>query len=244
MVSRYGMWTGFSAYLLLSVPCVYCAWNMEFKLGAKHASNKQQQQQEDMDSVELQKAAAQPQISDDRNCTGSTGSTATVLTKGMTLHQQQQQQDDQLQHVDQGELEDLEQQRLLLHARNAPEPAGDHHQQQQQHIRQEQQLAYSTAARSVEDADACVVLLHSTDTAAVSSQSLQQVQHIHRPAHAVDEHSSSSGTGKQQGAKSLQQQQQQQVPVDFWQGLRQLLSSPPVLIFMWQATVMGFGIGE
>jgi hypothetical protein len=41
-----------------------------------------------------------------------------------------------------------------------------------------------------------------------------------------------------------QQQQQQQVSVDFWQGLQQLLSSPPVLIFMWQATVMGFGIGE
>jgi hypothetical protein len=268
MVSRYGMWMGFSAYLLLSVPCVYCAWHMEFKLGAKHADNKQQQQhqQQELDSIQVQKGAA-PAASRDMD---SAGSTAVGLMKVPDL---QQQHDDELQHVDQCEQHNVEQQHLLQRPNSAPGNTADQRQQQQQELgqlqaldskavqqrqhqhlqrhdcrqQQEQQVLYSTAAGTADDADACVLLLHSNESATASRQGLQQAQHVDRPRQDVHVHSSCSSTGEHQGdAASLQnqqQQQQQQAPVDFLQGLQQLLSSPAVLIFMWQAVVMGFGIG-
>lgn len=60
--------------------------------------------------------------------------------------------------------------------------------------------------------------------------------------------------GQQHGQQQQQQHEQQQPtgaagvgevnpPPNFWAGLQQLLSTPAVLIFMWQACIMGFGIG-
>jgi hypothetical protein len=269
------MWTGFSAYLLLSLPCVYCAWHMEFKLGAKHATQQQQLQQQELGTVESQKAAAAGDV-------GSIGSTGSAYVKG-TGTKQQQQQDDNTHDLDQCSVQELEQQRLLLHESSTLEqvdgqlqqslqlqgPASHALQQQQlqpgqqllqQHRlqvegiqQQEQQLPCSTAISSAEDADACVLLLYSSNSPTASCNQashngLRQhhMQHTDRVEHAVDTDSSNSSSSKQQldaGSLQIQQQQQQQVSHDFWQGLRQLLSSPAVIIFMWQATVMGFGIG-
>lgn len=53
--------------------------------------------------------------------------------------------------------------------------------------------------------------------------------------------------GQQQGQEEQQQkgqaQHHHQSSAEFWAGLIQLLSSPAVLVFMWQAVVMGFGVG-
>jgi hypothetical protein len=49
--------------------------------------------------------------------------------------------------------------------------------------------------------------------------------------------------GLHEGGGPQEQQQGQGQRVEFWAGLRQMLSTPAVLVFMWQAVVMGFGVG-
>jgi hypothetical protein len=249
---------------------------MEFKLGAKHASNQQQQQQQqqqrELGDVELQKAAA---AAVEVQC-----KEVISVGKGVDTQQQQQQQqqqDDHLQDTDQCSLHEVEQQQLLLHVDDKAllgslqkeqialgNNVNEQQQQQQQqrlqvhfHSQQEQCLPCSTAAHSGDDADACVVLLHSSSSSpstSIASNSAphaghqeQLQQQIDKSGRALDVESSSRTSKQAPDAGNIQtrqqQQQQQQVSVNFWQGLRQLLSSPAVLVFMWQAIVMGFGIG-
>lgn len=272
MVSTYGMPSGFAAYLLLSIPCVLCAWHMQFKLGRQHQQQPPQQQEQKQGGI------AQHGTAREQN-----GSSAGDL--------QQQQQADELDLETVGV--DVEQQPLVQHSHphsSPAEPAAQQHRQAAgSHVSTAgadstthnrpgpDYVAVSASAPSAgiaAHADQDLVLpevallelpqaaLGSSSTSDSGSAGADVLVYADTAAHhkknplqlsSSSSHSSKplqaqhAASAKPQTAASAQSQPAgpaaPQRPPDFWHSLLLLLRRPEVLVFMGQATTMGFGIG-
>jgi len=264
MVSTYGMPSGFAAYLLLSIPCVLCAWHMQFNLGRQHQQQPSQQQEQ------KQGGTAQHGIAYEQS-----GSSVDDL--------EQQQQAEELDLEPLGA--DVEQQPLVQHSQlrqaaesharaagagstNKHQPGSDsvavsasapstgvaaHADQdlvfQEVALSESPQAALGSGSTSDSGSAGADVLVY-TDTADHPKEENPPLQLSSSSSHSIKPlQAQHAAFAKSRTAASVQSKPAQpaatalQQPADFCQRLLLLLRRPEVLVFMGQATTMGFGIG-